>query len=97
MTNPIVDLLMANNSLQIKTLKSNPIVTKLSVNHKLGKVVFASKVTKVFLFLLNIDRKEIDDESSTLQICYNISMMMITIPNVTINLQYPCGELQTFE
>jgi hypothetical protein len=24
-------------------------------------------------------------------------MMMITIPNVTINLQYPCGELQTFE
>jgi hypothetical protein len=38
MTNPMVDLLMANNALQIKTLKSNPIVTKLYVNHKLGNV-----------------------------------------------------------
>jgi len=85
MTNPIVDLLMSNNSLQIKTLKSNPIVTKLYVNHKLGKITLANKVTKVFLSLPNIDRKDIDGESSTLQICYNISMMMITIPNVTIN------------
>jgi hypothetical protein len=85
MTNPIVDLLIANNSLQIKTLKSNPIVTKLYVNHKLGKVALASKVTKGFLSLQNIDRKDIDDESSTLQICYSISMMMITILNVAIN------------
>jgi len=66
-------------------LKSNPIATKLYVDHKLGKVALASNVTKVFLSFLNIDRKDIDDESSTLQICYSISMMMITIPNVTIN------------